>query len=221
MRRRSEHDIPYASSSPAVPTIVERTSSRAFAADRPETMPASSKASMTRPRNAGPDPASAVAASNSRSSSRTTVPSSASHSSTPASASPPANRPSAKHRVPAHTRTPTFGMARNTGTSSSTIVSSVVVATPAATDSTARSGVIRPDTSRSTRSTSIGLTATITMSARSHQVAVRTRDGDSVQLRRGARRGRSRGRSRRCGTREPGRPAPIRRPSPRPCCLLR
>ena len=69
--------------------------------------------------------------------------------------------------MPAHTRTPTFGMQRKTGTLSSTIVSSVEVETPAATDSTARSGVISPETSRRTRSTSIGLTAITTISERS------------------------------------------------------
>ena len=90
-------------------------------------MPASSNASTIRPRNAGPEPASAVAASNSRSSRRTTVPSCSSQSSTRGSAAVPAKRPSANASVPAQTRTPTFGMQRKTGTSSSTIVSSVVV----------------------------------------------------------------------------------------------
>src|SRR3712207_8985385 len=59
------------------------------------------------------------------------------------SAAVSAKRPCAKHSVPAHTDTPTFGMRRNTGASSSRIVSIVDVATPAATDATAFAGVTR------------------------------------------------------------------------------
>ena len=95
------------------------------------------------------------------------MPSRSSQSSTRGSATVPEKRPSANASVPAHTRTPTFGMQRKTGTSSSTMVSSVVVETPAATESTDRSGVISPETSRRTRSTSIGLTAMTMISERS------------------------------------------------------
>src|SRR6476469_8464981 len=56
-------------------------------------------------------------------------------------------------------------MNRNTGASTSRIVSSVAVRTPAATDAIALLGVIRSLTSRSTRSTSIGLTHSTTTSA--------------------------------------------------------
>ena len=86
MRRRSEQLMPVSSSTSAVPTMVERISARAVEADSPLVMPASSNASTMRPKNAGPDPASAVAASNSRSSSVTTVPSCPSQPSTRASA---------------------------------------------------------------------------------------------------------------------------------------
>ena len=127
-------------------------------------MPASSNASTSRPRNAGPEPARAVAASNSRSSRRTTAPISENQSSTCSSAAVSAKRPWAKHSVPAQTRTPTFGMKRKTGASSSRMFSIVVVATPAATDATAFCGVTSSETSRSTRSTSIGLTEMTTMS---------------------------------------------------------
>ena len=89
MRRRSEQLTPVSSSTLAVPTMVERMSARAVAADSPLVMPASSKASITRPRKAGPEPARAVAASNSRSSSVTTVPIWPSQPSTRASASSP------------------------------------------------------------------------------------------------------------------------------------
>ena len=94
-----------------------------------------------RPRNAGPEPASAVAASNSRSSSVTTVPSCPSQPSTRASASEPVNGPLAKQSVPEPTLTPTFGMQRKSGTPCSSTFSSVVVATPAATETTAVLGV--------------------------------------------------------------------------------
>ena len=62
------------------------------------------------------------------------------------------------------TCTPTLGMNRNTGASTSRIVSSVAVRTPAATDAIALVGVISSPTSRSTRSTSIGLTHSTTTS---------------------------------------------------------
>ena len=55
-------------------------------------------------------------------------------------------------------------MNRNTGASTSRIVSRVAVRTPAATDAIALRGVTRSDTSRRTRSTSIGLTHRTTMS---------------------------------------------------------
>ena len=166
MRRRSEQLTPVSSSTLAVPTMVERMSARAVAAESPLVIPASSKASITRPRNAGPDPASAVAASKSRSSSVTTVPIRPSQPSTRVSASEPVNGPLAKHSVPAPTLTPTFGMQRKSGTPCSRTFSSVVVPTPAATETTAVSGPISSDASRSTRSTSIGLTAIRTTSAR-------------------------------------------------------
>src|SRR4051812_45012619 len=56
-------------------------------------------------------------------------------------------------------------MNRKTGASTSRIVSSVAVRTPAATEAIALVGVIRSLTSRSTRSTSIGLTHITTTSA--------------------------------------------------------
>src|SRR5438105_3572483 len=55
-------------------------------------------------------------------------------------------------------------MNRNTGASTSRIVSSVAVLTPAATEAIALRGVTRSDTSRRTRSTSTGFTHRTTMS---------------------------------------------------------
>ena len=78
-----------------------------------------------------------------------------------------ANRPGAKQTVPEQTCTGTFGISRKTGTSSSRIDSIVTVATPAATDASAFTPVTRLPTLRSTRSTSIGLTQSRMMSARS------------------------------------------------------
>ena len=63
------------------------------------------------------------------------------------------------------TCTPTLGMKRKTGASTSRIVSSVDVGTPAATDAIALVGVISSLTSRSTRSTSTGFTHSTTTSA--------------------------------------------------------
>src|SRR6476646_1785933 len=165
LRRRSEQARFSAARSSAVPPTVDRIRRRALSCVRPETIPASSNASTIRPRNAGPEPESAVAASNSRSSSGTTSPRSEKHASTASSAAVSVNLPVEKASVPAPTRTPTFGMNRNTGASTSRIVSSVAVRTPAATDAIALLGVIRSLTSRSTRSTSIGLTHSTTTSA--------------------------------------------------------
>ena len=120
---------------------------------------------MIRPRNAGPEPDRAVAASNWRSSSGTISPSARKAPSTVCSATVSMNRPDEYASVPRPTCTPTFGMNRNTGASTSRIVSSVAVRTPAATDAIALLGVIRSLTSRSTRSTSIGLTHSTTTSA--------------------------------------------------------
>ena len=74
-------------------------------------------------------------------------------------------RPDEYASVPRPTCTPTFGMNRKTGASTSRMVSSVAVRTPAATDAIALSTVTSSETSRSTRSTSIGFTHSTTMFA--------------------------------------------------------
>src|SRR5207342_952714 len=142
IRRRSAQAMFSVARSSAVPRTVERMSRRALSWVRPETMPASSNASTIRPRNAGPEPESAVAASKSRSSSGTTSPSSEKDASTASSAAVFVNRPVENASVPAPTRTPTFGMKRKTGASTFRIVSSVAVPTPAATDAIVFFGVI-------------------------------------------------------------------------------
>ena len=201
-----------------MPTIVERTSSRAPRAAGPPTMPASSNASTIEAEERGTRPASAVAASNSRSSSGTTVPSSENAREHRLLGGGVGEPPRREHERPAPTRTPTLGMKRNTGTSSSRIVSSVAVRRPPPPTRSPCSGVMRSDTSRSTRSTSIGFTHRTTMSA------ARTRSALASTWRapcRSARRGGTAGAA--VGHEDPlrhrrDRHAPSRRPSPRPCC---
>ena len=187
-------------------------------------MPASSNASTIRPRNAGPEPDSAVAASNCRSSSGTTSPSSAEdaeHRLLGRRVDEPAR--TSTRACPRPTCTPTFGMNRNTGASTSRIVSSVAVRTPAATDAIALRGVIRSETSRSTRSTSIGLTHRTTTSAAARPArALRGDVAHAVALRQ---RGRPAGAAvgdERCAPAIPGSARdPARAPSRRPCCRRR
>ena len=63
-------------------------------------------------------------------------------------------------------------MQRKSGTPCSSTFSSVVVATPAATETTAVPASISSEASRSTRSTSIGLTAISTHVGAAHELGV-------------------------------------------------
>ena len=112
--------------------------------------------------------------------------------------------------MPCPTPTPTFGMNRNTVASTSRIVSSVAVCTPAATEAIAFVGEISSPTSRSTRSTSTGFTHRTTTSAPPTSSALPATCRTPC-ARPAPPPGRSRGRRPACGRPSPGPRAPIRR----------
>ena len=204
-----------------MPTIVERISARAVAAESPLVMPASSKASITRPRNAGPEPASAVAASNSRSSSVTTVPICPSQPSTRASASRAGERPAGEaQRARAHLDADV----RHAAEERHALLQHVL--------ERRRRDARRDRDDRGAGVDQLGGLAQHALDVdrldgdqddvgAAHELARCRRRAGRRGARPGARRGPSRGRSRGCARRAPDRRAASLRPSRRPCCRRR